>query len=734
MYQQDFDAVKSRLRGLWSQPTNDSPRSANTPNSTETEGVEELLLFPTFAFRDERLKAWRVQVRGWAFCRQPNTRRVRWAATLMRRFIRIPAGGAEDGLLVDRVSHLFAGPPASTEIARVAMAGIAEPAAFELRAHHVPPQAPRRRSDPPQAVNLLDAPLELTSRPDPSPHSSKGSHRGHHHDRLVRQDSRVAPTIMQKTLQIDAFAWQSLVLDEGQFSGEILVGFNELEWLLQSFGGRGARRLIELQGELPGAQGVRAVGVAHLVEPRGVSVVSDIDDTIKASNITAEKRILLETVFARPLQAVPGMSALYSDWYSLGAEFHYVSNSPWQLYPSLDSFFHANRFPPGSAHLRSFDPGDLLSIKNYTGTPQMKRDTIEHLFKTFPERKFVLVGDCGEHDLETYADLARRYPARVVRIYIRDLFAPLRVEAVTTHTDVADRVARGVAYGVVGAQGNAGKRSSSSGSDSGAEEKRVPPVLPPKPERLRGRPINTNNTGPPPKPPRSAPVSIRKVSGTSNESRSYPKASDIQRPDAVHTHSSNPTNIQRTQSGGANTNIQRPGTAHTHDWSQPAHMQRTPTLQQQLPGSWTQTEAQNVPQEPMTPTELLQARVRQLRQEAQQWLAFYAQQFYVAPTRSYLRHMHMFMPTVERDMRIIDYDAIAVPNPDAPPILADIPEPPPPEAQLARSERRLLLWKRYLACTRALPPRMCRLFVDASDIRQDTELTSVIFPQHNTQL
>ncbi|KAJ2627176.1 hypothetical protein IW137_005721, partial [Coemansia sp. RSA 1287] len=322
------------------------------------------------------------------------------------------------------------------------MAGIAEPAAFELRAHHAPPpQAPRRRSDPPQAVNLLDAPLELTSRPDPSHNSqgSKGSHRGHQHDHLVHQDTRVAPTIMQKTLQIDAFAWQSLVLDEGQFSGEILVGFNELEWLLQSFGGRGARRLIELQGELPGARGVRAVGVAHLVEPRGISVVSDIDDTIKASNITAEKRILLETVFARPLQAVPGMSALYSDWYSRGAEFHYVSNSPWQLYPSLDSFFHMNKFPPGSAHLRSFDPGDLLSIKNYTGTPQMKRDTIEHLFKTFPERKFVLVGDCGEHDLETYADLARRFPARVVRIYIRDLFAPLRVEAVTTHKDMADR-------------------------------------------------------------------------------------------------------------------------------------------------------------------------------------------------------------------------------------------------------------------------------------------------------
>ncbi|KAJ1731965.1 hypothetical protein LPJ61_002271 [Coemansia biformis] len=255
---------------------------------------------------------------------------------------------------------------------------------------------------------------------------------------------------MQKALQIDAFAWQNLGLDDGQFQGEILVGYNELEWLIQSYCGskhdKGTascgRRLIELRGKLFGWTDEQTItGLVHLVEPQGISVVSDIDDTIKASNITAEKRIVLETVFSRPLQAVPGMSKLYREWYDRGCEFHYVSNSPWQLYPSLDEFFHQHQFPPGSAHLRSFDPNDLLSIKNYTGTPQLKRDTIERLFSVFPQRKYILVGDCGEQDLETYTELARRFPDHIVRIYIRDLFAPMAVPSVTTDTQAAGNTA-----------------------------------------------------------------------------------------------------------------------------------------------------------------------------------------------------------------------------------------------------------------------------------------------------
>ncbi|KAJ2157543.1 hypothetical protein GGF46_004432 [Coemansia sp. RSA 552] len=394
----------------------------------------------------------------------------------MRRFIRITAGGDSDQMLSDRISYLFAAPP-QCDLVRVAMAGIAEPQAFELHAHARPGQHPppaRGRTEKTEApVSLLDAPLVLTSQADPTrvagnpePPRKPPRHNGHHHDTLVAGPGAEQAAIVHKALQIDAFAWQALTLEDGVFSGEILVGYNELEWLVRSYqdsstgdpGANGRRRLVELRGKLGGWIEERAIaGLAHLVEPQGISIVSDIDDTIKASNITAEKRIVLETVFARPPQAVPGMAALYRRWYELGAEFHYVSNSPWQLYPSLDGFFHQNRFPPGSAHLRAFDPNDLLSIKNYTGTPQLKRDTIEKLFATFPERKYVLVGDCGEQDLETYAELARRFPGRILRIYIRDLFAPMSVASLTTDTAAADTVRKGtIPYGVVQPQPNNG--------------------------------------------------------------------------------------------------------------------------------------------------------------------------------------------------------------------------------------------------------------------------------------
>ncbi|KAJ1652367.1 hypothetical protein GGF38_005373 [Coemansia sp. RSA 25] len=213
--------------------------------------------------------------------------------------------------------------------------------------------------------------------------------------------------------------------------------------------------------------------------------------------------------------------------------------------------------------------------------------------------------------------------------------------------------------------------------------------------------------------------------------------------------------------------------------------------------------------------ERFEARVTQLREQAQEWLAFYAQQFYVAPTQSFLRYSHIFMPTVEQNMHIIDYEAVAnnaaaaaaaaasagregeqsftenssgpPPQPplvefsqhrqnssshhfpdqrrfdselphvlSAPAMTMDrlqqqqpldrpgsfaghkrapsfgaynIPEPPPPEAQLARTSRRLQLWKRYQLATQGLAPDLCRLFVDASDIKQDHELFELLIPQ-----
>jgi phosphatidate phosphatase APP1 len=50
-----------------------------------------------------------------------------------------------------------------------------------------------------------------------------------------------------------------------------------------------------------------------------------------------------------------------------------------------------------------------------------KLSVIRRIVRRFPERRFLLVGDSGEHDPEIYGALARRYPRQIAGIYIRHL-------------------------------------------------------------------------------------------------------------------------------------------------------------------------------------------------------------------------------------------------------------------------------------------------------------------------
>ncbi|CAG8627256.1 17042_t:CDS:2 [Funneliformis caledonium] len=162
-------------------------------------------------------------------------------------------------------------------------------------------------------------------------------------------------------------------------------------------------------------------GVVNLVEPEGVSIISDIDDTIKDTNILQGAKSVLTNTFLQPFKDVQGMSELYRKFYEKGASIHYVSNSPWQLFPSLKSFFHTYNFPPGSSHFKFYD-GLIKSAYEQKENPMASKFMyIRELLQDFPNRKFILVGDTGELDPEIYTTIARENPGRILRIYVRDV-------------------------------------------------------------------------------------------------------------------------------------------------------------------------------------------------------------------------------------------------------------------------------------------------------------------------
>jgi Uncharacterized conserved protein (DUF2183) len=153
----------------------------------------------------------------------------------------------------------------------------------------------------------------------------------------------------------------------------------------------------------------------------GVSVVCDIDDTVKQTLVRQRREMLLNT-FAREFIAVPGMAAWLGGVAraSSNVAVHYVSGSPLQLMPPLGAFLRDNGFPDGSMHLRafSFNPAALLDSE---ATSRHKQAEITQLLTDHPQRRFVLVGDSGERDPETYGALARQYPSRIAEVLIRDV-------------------------------------------------------------------------------------------------------------------------------------------------------------------------------------------------------------------------------------------------------------------------------------------------------------------------
>jgi len=50
-----------------------------------------------------------------------------------------------------------------------------------------------------------------------------------------------------------------------------------------------------------------------------------------------------------------------------------------------------------------------------------KLDQLRETFQIYEEKEFVLIGDSGQHDTETYAQVVDEFPGRVSVIYIRDV-------------------------------------------------------------------------------------------------------------------------------------------------------------------------------------------------------------------------------------------------------------------------------------------------------------------------
>ncbi|MDC7994564.1 App1 family protein [Altibacter sp. HG106] len=155
-------------------------------------------------------------------------------------------------------------------------------------------------------------------------------------------------------------------------------------------------------------------------------VISDIDDTILKTGVTSflKMKLIFNTFFrnAESRSPLEGAAEFYHELHrgpqGDGANpLFYVSHSPWNLYRYLALFLRKNSFPKGPILLRSLS---LFKRRKEEEKPQKQREIID-ILNMYPEMKFVLIGDSGEHDADIYIEIAEKFPGRIKAIYLRSV-------------------------------------------------------------------------------------------------------------------------------------------------------------------------------------------------------------------------------------------------------------------------------------------------------------------------
>ncbi|GHA98397.1 App1 family protein [Modicisalibacter luteus] len=184
----------------------------------------------------------------------------------------------------------------------------------------------------------------------------------------------------------------------------------------------------ELSVTMPSQRTVSSTAEIY-VPPAAVdlAVISDIDDTVMYTGVANKLKMMYRLFFKKAYQrtAFPGVAAFYQALFAGpdGQRWRpmlYVSRGPWSIYEVLEEFFQRNGIPVGPIlFLREW--GLTLQRPLPRRATEHKARLIEQMLGLYNDLPFVLIGDSGQHDPETYARIVHAYPGRIRAIYIRNV-------------------------------------------------------------------------------------------------------------------------------------------------------------------------------------------------------------------------------------------------------------------------------------------------------------------------
>ena len=160
-----------------------------------------------------------------------------------------------------------------------------------------------------------------------------------------------------------------------------------------------------------------AIGETYLINPTGITIITDIDDTIRDSDVLSTSAFFRNTFRNIPFKPIRGMPELFQKWNKelKYPAFHYVSGVPWQWNSLYEPFYKDFKFPEGPT---AYQDLKFSKIFRFVNVQAFKTRSINTIISDFPDRKFLLLGDSGQYDPEVYASVYHKNPKNVLCIWI----------------------------------------------------------------------------------------------------------------------------------------------------------------------------------------------------------------------------------------------------------------------------------------------------------------------------
>ncbi|KAI8980371.1 hypothetical protein BDB01DRAFT_797649 [Pilobolus umbonatus] len=342
-----YSQTNSNTRSIPGSPQSNTPPSLSRANTDEIDEIistsipeithPQCIIFPTYGCKiiEEKEVKWKVVLAGWTFAKPGSSRLDRWLLAAGRTYGGLSRNSVEDNHFSSLLNQF-------------------------------------------RCQTMRMASIQLTLPGVIAEKIIQNNETHAHHELNAEQKEKIRDYAASVTSNYN-----------GRFEEEVVLDHHAIEEL------RSQSKYLSVQANFDDND-TTFDGSIDLIGEYGVSVISDIDDTIKVTDILDGKDAILQNTFFKPGREVPQMNGVYQAWAAEGAHVHYVSNSPWQVYPALSEFIIKKGFPRGSMHLRNVSTQELI-----IGKPgKHKIETVSNILCDFPNRKFILVGDSGEIDPE----------------------------------------------------------------------------------------------------------------------------------------------------------------------------------------------------------------------------------------------------------------------------------------------------------------------------------------------